>query len=269
MALALGFCCYFAEPVPASAAGARVLGEVLTSADWPWAMPMMRVIGTPGQEPYPTRKGKIPAAAMEASVRDALEAPVSRRINLAASRTESLNHCWIHLDTGRDDLSAATYPFEARAFCRAESLPAGKSIAAWLDLMHSLAVTLRAAHGVVVASGNEGAIHDELTLSTTYINDRPVHPAPAELELIRRHRDQIGAAFVRPPRWGTYLKPEHVEAIGGRARITEAIGDVPMQDLGPLLFVPLSATIKDALTPEVQARQRALADVLAPITVPA
>lgn len=39
-------------------------------------------------------------------------------------------------------------------------------------------------------------------------------------------------------------------------------------DVGDLLYVQLSATVADALAPATEARRRALADLLAPITVP-
>ena len=118
-----------------------------------------------------------------------------------------------------------------------------------------------AAHGVIVASDREDAVQCEVWLSTMSIDGKPVHPDEAELRRIGRARDELGAGRVRPPRWGNYLGPDVVAAAGGRARFVET-GAV-VAEVGPLLYVQLSASPRDAAEP----RRRALAELLGALVV--
>lgn len=94
----------------------------------------------------------------------------------------------------------------------------------------------------------------------------PDHPHN-ESARINRVRNELGERYVRPPGWGTFLRPSHIEAVGGRARLLELVQPAVVEVVGPLLYVQLSR-LGDALAPETEARRRALAELLAPITVP-
>ena len=81
-------------------------------------------------------------------------------------------------------------------------------------------------------------------------------------------RDELGERYVRPPGWATFLRRAHVDAVGGRDHLLAVVQPPVVHDVGDLLYVQLSASVADARTPAAEARRRALAELLAPITVP-
>ena len=70
------------------------------------------------------------------------------------------------------------------------------------------------------------------------------------------------------PRWGTYLKPAHVAAVGGRERILEVVQPEVTREVGELFYVQLTARVSDAASEVAKQRQAAFAGLLAPITMP-
>ena len=64
------------------------------------------------------------------------------------------------------------------------------------------------------------------------------------------------------------MKPAHVAAVGGRAKILEVVQPEVTRDVGDLLYVQLTAKVTEATSETAKRRYRAFAELLAPITMP-
>lgn len=196
----------------------------------------------------------------------ALSSPVVHQVGLGVSRKDRDDHAWIYVQTGRQRLRDR-FPATLRAFCRTPP-DHPERIDAWVLVIDDLLVAVQAEHAVIVASSDEDVVHCEVWLQNKSINGRPVHPDPAQISGLAVGRRDLGAHLVRPPQWGTYLSRAHVLAVGGRERIIEAVRPPVVREVGELLYLQLSEHAADALSPDAEARHRAFAELLAPITVP-
>jgi hypothetical protein len=138
----------------------------------------------------------------------------------------------------------------------------------WLELQHELIALVGGLNAVIVATTSSDIVGIETSLVDRWVDGRSMHPDPGEIGAYATRRRKLGNEYVRAPRWGTYLKPEHVTAIGGRDRIVSVVKPPVVRDVGDLLYVQLSERVSDALAPETEARRLAFADLLAPITMP-
>ena len=89
----------------------------------------------------------------------------------------------------------------------------------------------------------------------------------AQLDAVGSHLRQIGRAYARHPRWGTYLHAEHLAAIGGVDRVRAEVAPARIEPVGALTYLQLTDSIDTALTPEAGAKRRALEALMAPILV--
>jgi hypothetical protein len=64
-----------------------------------------------------------------------------------------------------------------------------------------------------------------------------------------------------------FTHKQHVAAAGGRDRLVAVVGG-HARDVGDLLYLQLTTSPADAGSAEAEARRSALADLLAPFTVP-
>ncbi|MBK9036209.1 MAG: hypothetical protein IPL61_34025 [Myxococcales bacterium] len=245
------------------------LTRLLTDDRWPWLPSIVRPTQRPGQPLYPWRGGKTARAALPGVVADVLRSELTEGVNLVASRTEAGNNAWYNVESGRPGHRHASqsYPFDARGLCRTD-VPTGKGIDAWLALVRELAATLDPGNGIIAAEADERVL-----LARIFVQGSPQprmppdHPAN-ESSRIARVRDVLGERYVRPPAWATFLRRAHVDAVGGRDHLLAVVQPPVVHDVGDLLYLQLSASVADALAPETEARRRALAELLAPITVP-
>ncbi|HTJ44022.1 MAG TPA: hypothetical protein VL463_18075 [Kofleriaceae bacterium] len=262
MTRSLGLSCVYGERPPVDE-----IVRLLTDARWPWQPQLMSIGNVAGGALTPQVKGKIPIANLAAAVHDAFSAQTASHVMLTCSKQQALNHAWVRVQTGNGSRHHKV-PFDLMAVCRAEALPAGKSIEAWIDLAHDLVRAVRAVHGVIVVTRNDDHVSDEVWLTTTIRNGKLVHEFAAEIQRAESKRFYLGAKYVRAPRWGTYLPAWAVEAVGGYSAIEAKVAPAIAREVGETLYVQLSARVDDALAPEAEAKRRALADLLAPITTP-
>jgi hypothetical protein len=230
---------------------------------------LLRLGNVPGQKTDRARKRKLPRTESLRLLQEALSASEVSDVGAICSTQERLNHAWTYVHTGRNMIPGPAYPLELRAFCRAEGMPAQKPIGPWLALLHDLVRAIDAVHGVVVVA-DENIVHDEVFLITTTRDGVRLNPRADEINPISGSglaRQELGRRFVRHPRWGTYLRADHVAVVGGRGKIA-AISPAMLVDVGDLLYVQLTDSPETADSPEGAAKQRMLADLLAPITVP-
>ncbi|MBK9036210.1 MAG: hypothetical protein IPL61_34030 [Myxococcales bacterium] len=252
------------EPTPA-----RAIARLLTDPRWPWQPSLVRPMHRTGGPIYPWPSGKVAAVSLGQTIEDIMRSDQAEAIHLVLSRKDSGNHAWCVVDNGR--LSSyqerIAFPMRAVGMCRS-AVPPGTSIDAWLELVRGLAVVTTAVHGVIWVDTDERPIVARQFLSgTSQPKQPPDHPAN-ESSRIARVRDVLGERYVRPPGWATFLRRAHVDAVGGRDRLLAAVAPPVVHDVGDLLYLQLSASVADALAPETEARRRALAELLAPITVP-
>src|SRR5262245_46999699 len=244
---------------------ARAAG-LACDARWPWKLPLLRVRPVPGPDaPRPVKKRLGKRARDE--VAEALADPATQSVGLGASTSERDNNGWIYIDTGHDRASDGRYPFNLRAMCRApEDRP--EAMAAWLEVAHELSGALGLVHGTIAAASDEAILRCEVWAQHESRDGRDVHPNPGLLSSLANRRHGIGDAWIRPPRWGTYLRPEHVAALGGRDRIVDVVKPPVVREIGELLYVQLSEHPRDALAEPARAKQRAFEDLAAPLVVP-
>lgn len=265
MTLSLGFWFIYRKPLHERETAERV-ATLLTDPRWPWQPNLVRPSGRAGHAVYPWPPGKIAARELRATVIDVLRSDRTSGIHLVTSRQDKLNHAWVVLESGRWESidEGIAFPFDGMSICRT----GGKPLDGWVELVSELAVELEAANGLIFAGEDERPIVVLQFGSGRYREKDPEDHPYTENERVQRVRKELGARYVRPPRWGTYLRAEHVAAVGGRAKIAEIVKPPVMRAVGPLLYVQLSERIEDAVTPETEARRKVFTELLAPITVP-
>nr|MDQ3368888.1 hypothetical protein [Myxococcota bacterium] len=201
-------------------------------------------------------------------LRAALDSAAALQIGLATSTSERDNHAWIYVDSGREPDPVGRYPYDLRAMCRTpDDRP--DAMVAWVELVHELVTTVDAAHGTILATGDEAILRSEVWAQHESRDGRELHPDPTLITSLAVRRSGLGDRWVRPPRWGTYLRAEHVAALGGRERLVSIVQPPVVRDVGALLYVQLSDGPDTALAPATLARQRAFAELLAGLIVPA
>ena len=268
MTLSVGAWLLHGEPLYAPEAAARVV-DLLTDPRWPWQPSTIRPTQRPGHAVYPWPKGRVARPGLRAAVADIFTSELSNGIDLVCARTDTANHAWAHVYNGRlaGHEREVAFPLESVMLCR-DGTPPGKSVDAWLEIVRELAATLRAVHGAIWVDSDERMVRGrQYVLGTAQPAKPPDFPANESARINRARRD-LGDRYVRLPGWATFLRSAHVDAVGGRARLLAAVAPPVVHELGDLLYVQLSATVAEALAPATEARRRALADLLAPITVP-
>jgi hypothetical protein len=138
----------------------------------------------------------------------------------------------------------------------------------WVELQHAIIEALGSTHAVLVTATNEYVVNAEVWLSVTKLDGQWMHRRPTEIRAYEAHRQELGNRYVRRPRWGTYLKPAHVEAVGGRAKILEVVKPPVAREVGDLFYVQLSEWVSEATSEAARERWHAFVELLAPITVP-
>lgn len=249
---------------------ARLAALVLDSR-WKYRFRLINIGHVPGRPLTPVFSGIIPASKLDAAVSESLLSTSTERVlfGVSRSRQSELDTARFSVEPGRGTPLDGAYPYTARAHWFVPDETNREAAArAWLELQHEILRLLGAIHGVVIASTDFDVLGIELWLSNVDRNGIAVHPDPAEISSYAVHRRTLGDEYIRAPRWGTYLKPAHVAAVGGRDRIVDFVKPPVVRDVGELLYVQLSERVGDALAPETEVRRRVFAELLAPITMP-
>jgi len=263
-----GLWCIFAAPFSDDPAKRDELVRLLTDARWPWQPQLLHASSIPGGPRTAQVKGKIPRADLAAAIRAALAAPSTAHIELSCSKQFPSNQASIVVDTGRFSAGWDRVPFELRAQLHVDELPSAAAFASWISLCHDLVRVVGGVHAVIPVTAVRHALYDELSLMTTVIDGKLQHPAAPEIKRTQKHRKELGATYVRPPRWGNYLGPTAVTAAGGRDRIAAVVQPAVVAEVGSLLYVQLSADVTDALAPATEHKRQELAKLLAPVMIP-
>lgn len=148
-----------------------------------------------------------------------------------------------------------------------EQLTRQKSVQDWTDVMHELVAALRAKHAILGVFDNPDATMSDVAMMGITVNGRSPHPYPRQVGWASVAMGDIGGKYVRHPRWGNYLLPRHLDAVGGLARVRAEVEPHEVREVGELIYVQLTS-FGDALTEVCEAKRRALEAILAPILVP-
>lgn len=204
--------------------------------------------------------------------------PQDPLIEVESSLSASTTH-WVELSTPGDawhdvsvdagttlDLAARVCPFRLMASLRLDKLKNPASdVARWVTLAHELVSAVGARNGTITVAASGDVIPDIA---------RPHRPDPNDhLRIIGgggvegESRENLGGKYARYPRWGTYLHPEHVAAIGGRDQIARVVEPALFEEVGDLLYVQLTARIEDAWTPMMWEKRLRFRQLMQPILV--
>lgn len=270
MTLLVGLHCVFHRVLDGDQERLARLATLVVDPRWLYRFKLINVWHTPQRPAVPVFKGTVPAAKLRQSVTEAITSTSSQHVLFGVSRSkqDTLDTARFGIDLGRPLTMDVALPFEA---CSTWHVPADASDEAtkvWLDLQHEIVELVGALNGVVIVTTNADIVAIETSLVSRTLNGRPLHPDPGEISSYGIHRRKLGEDYIRVPRWGTYLKPAHVAAVGGRDKIVSVVKPPVVRDVGELLYVQLSERVSDALAPETEARRRAFADLVAPITAP-
>jgi hypothetical protein len=233
--------------------------DALLDERWPWRPKLMRQRVAVGMTTLRKFKQRIPKNAREELI-GALSTPEIGVLELHAAARDDLDDAWLDMMTGREPLLERR-KFSVLALCRLEGMPPECPIEGWIEVMHDLVAAVGAVHGILVCEEEEHIVQ-ELYLGLIVRNGVPSYARWREID--RCAGAWIGSRHVRFPRWGTYLRREHVEVVGGRARIAEVVKPAAMRSVGELLFVQL--TESPAIHDEV--KQAAFTELLAPLLPP-
>lgn len=266
MGLILGMQCIQGDSFVRDPERLARLVELVTDARWLYRFKMLTTVWQWGNPPAPRFPGVIPAAKLRETTFEALSSPSVASALLGISAKDSLDHAHFQINLARDLPDPAAIS-NARVRLP-EDADQDAAATAWVELQHSIVETLGAIHGVIVVATNEYVLNAEIWLSLTSVNGKVMHPRPDEISSYAARKWLLGHTYVRRPRWGTYLKPAHVAAVGGRARILEVVQPEVSRDVGDLFYVQLTARVTEATSDVAKQRYRAFAELLAPITMP-
>ncbi len=153
----------------------------------------------------------------------------------------------------------------ARLFCRDEKSPSPDAIDGWVELLHELVTLLDAPTAVIFARHDERHIWSLLYGTGSHRSDQPADHPHNQNARIAAGRGTLGSQWIRPPEWGVYLAPSHVEKVGREKLVAAA---AVARDVGKLLYLQCSKMAADALSTAALDRRQTLAALLSPGTQP-
>lgn len=267
MGLILGMQCAQDDSLARDAGRQARLAKLVVDPRWRYSFKLITstyVLGAPAE---PRFVGQVAGARMHDAALQMLSSSHVTSAMFSISKKHSPDHAHFDVSTGREATASVSIRSNARW-----RVPADANVdavgAAWVELQHEIVETLGATHGVIVTATNEYVLNAEVWLSLTVLDGTVMHPRPKEISSYAARSQQLGDKYVRHPRWGTYLKPEHVAAVGGRDKILDVVKPAVARDVGNLLYIQLTERVSEATNDVAKARYRAFAELLAPITVP-
>lgn len=269
MSLILGMQCVYDGSLARSPERLARLADLVADPRWFYRFKLVQPATIPQMPDAPRFPGQVGAGRLRDAAREALSSPSTDSILFSMSKKEVGDHADFNVPTGRRVIYESGSTYSANAKWRLPETPDPEAAAAaWVELQHAIVATLGAMHGVIVTGTNAWVIQAEIWLSLTSVDGKVMHPRPEEIQSYAAKRHLLGTQYIRKPRWGTYLKPAHVEAVGGRDKLLEVVRPPVVRDVGDLLYVQLSERVADATSEETRARYRAFVDLVAPITMP-
>jgi hypothetical protein len=240
------------------------IAKLVTDSRWHWKFKLINVAHLPNTPPEPVFTGQVAAADLPEAARKALFSGAVDDVQFGVSRTASTDTARLFVKTGR-------YPNErswGNSRLRLPDHDTDRIAAAWVELQHDLVDAIGARHGVIIATPTHDLMRIETWLSNISLEGRPLHPRPAEISSYAVHKAELGHVYLRAPRWGTYLAPEHLEKIGGRASVIASVDPAVIRDVGPLVYFQLTEHVSDALSPSTEVKRARFEQLVAPLLPP-
>lgn len=261
-----GVAIYYATP-PAEVPG-RVerLAQLLTDARWPW-LPWWASY-TAVDKRDDRSSVRVGGKNGVAPLLDGMSSPAMRTLYMHRARGDG------DFTSVRMSLLHAGRPSALSTWvtCRSAELPPGKTFEDFIALVHELVGALGSKHATIGAWPTyDHAVSD--TWQIRMVLDTPKGdfdlglPAEfsAQLSALSKWGYLLGDTYARHPRWGTYLHPGHVEAIGGVERIRAEVAPARLDAVGDLLYVQLTESIDTGRSALATEKRLALEALMAPI----
>lgn len=271
MKLFLGFAAYHGTRLCDDRAHAERVASLLVDRRWPWP-PWWAQFSARDKFLKNTRSRKVVGNKGSAFLADGMTSAEYWRVMLYRSSEEATAFSHADLDTGQRIIGAdREMPFDASGGTHGYELPDGKSLSAWVELVHDLMVALDAGSATIpVFSGRVSCLYDAtlgVRVTQSHVDFTPPD-YPRQNSRAIHWRYKLGGTYVRHPRWGNYLGREHVSKIGGLERIRSEVAPAQIVELGKLIFIGLTDDPRDALTVECERKRSALEALMAPIVAP-
>lgn len=253
---------FHVEPRALSAEDVAAYEDSFLSSLWPQPLRYLVTQAIPGR-PFPRPAGTISLGERSQVLREVLIHPDLWQVSLATSKATV---------GGYAQLSVCTRPSidseDLRTYGRRPlDLSAPGESDGWVKGMLELADRVGAYHGVVPVMSDPGVLID-ISGVNVIADGVPQHPAPAQLERMVSVDRELVTRYVRFPRWGTLLSHAHVQAIGGRARIEDAVHPAVVEEVGRGFYFQLTTTLATAMAQDAQRQQLAFTELAAPLLPP-
>lgn len=257
-----GLAAYFEHPVRDPAHAERV-ARLLLDERWPWLPWYLSYRGI--DRPFDRASKRVNGTTGPAPLAAGLLDPTLNAALLCRSVGDK-NFGEAELNLGR----IGKGPFELLMVSRVAELPSGKTTAAWLTLVQDLVQALSPANAILgVWPARTPAVSDAMMMRVVLDARWGQH----DLGVLPTSSDptkswDIGRQYARYPRWGTYLKDEHLAAIGGADRVRADVEPCAVERIGTVTYIQLTDAIETAMTPLAGERRRRLEALMAPILAP-
>jgi hypothetical protein len=274
----LGYAGYFSTKLCEQPELSGRLATLLVDARWPWPLKSV-VFGLRAAWDKSSRRMKLTAKDGAARLKEGFLHAEHRDASLDHSSKAEDNYVRLSVDTGqRLAVPSWPNPAELSGVIKGKDVPEGSSLESWLEVMHQIMRTLDIANAVISPWPTERMAHSDMSFSGTVI-DSPSGVrnlgvgGSFALQNSRASywRPELGDKYIRHPRWGTYLRREHLDRVGGLSPVRDVVPLAKVIELGgagDLIYLQCTEHPAGALTPEGERVRQALEDVLAPIVAP-
>ncbi|MEO8549444.1 MAG: hypothetical protein ABI678_05710 [Kofleriaceae bacterium] len=250
------------SPVGTDTARLETLAALVSDPRWGVKFKLLSVGHVPGRPPEPLMRGPVAAKDLAEKARTAFLAPNIQTVLFTVSKNEVSDTAVYYVHTGRFAERADPSWGNTRWLAHGDA-------AAWISLQHEIVAAAGAEHAVIAAAESSDVASVEVWLSNRFDNGVSIHPDPGEIDRYARVRPQLGDKYLRAPRWGTYLSPRHLDAIGGRAKVVAEVQPATVREVGRLTYFQLTERIEDARSPAAEAKRAKFEALVAPLLPPA
>jgi hypothetical protein len=277
--LYVGFAGYFSSRLYLDKQRCQRLTAQLLDQRWPWPLTSVVFGLRTGFSKY-ARRLRLSAGHGASRLLEGLINPEHRSAGLDHRADAEVNHAQLRVELGQH-LVDPSWPCaaEVNGLIRAYELPEGADLLSWLELMHELMLTLEVGNAVLPVWRSEHMVWSDNTFGGMVL-DTPNGDYNLGLRGVfetQRHRanywrPELGGKYLRHPRWGTYLRREHLDRVGGLRRVRDAVPLARVLELGgagDLVYLQCTEHPAGALTAEGEGVRHALETVLKPIVAPA
>lgn len=255
-----GFSLFHLRRAAVETAVRRAALDLLCSPHWGGELRYFASVATAGHRLW-RRPGMVPAKSLRQTADEALQADGVASFTMATAGQNGPGYRSVTFT--RD---AQRSPF---SISYGERPAADVQIDAWVDDVVAFFDRMDGRSGVVAVMASNDEIASECGEGGVSRNDRLVHPFPEQHARTRgANRRQIGARFMRFPRWGTLVSHDHVGQLGGVEAIARAVEPAVVRPLAGGVYFQLTATVAAAMSDEAAAKQAAFTTFAAPLLPP-